>query len=81
MPKIRTLNPAPLLEFVKHSNEVQIAERLNISRNGLWGYRKGRRIHYLLADRYAIRLGVHPMIIWGDEWLTVIGDGDKKLLN
>ena len=27
-------------------------------------------IHYLQADRYAIRLGLHPFNIWGEEWMA-----------
>lgn len=26
------------------------------------------------ADRYACRLGLHPMSIWGDDWLTDTDD-------
>lgn len=78
-PKIdRTLDPEPLVHFVRTTTGTDVVDLLGISRNAWWRYKGGQKIHYLLADRYAIALGVHPMDIWGDDWLTVIQDAPSR---
>lgn len=34
----------------------------------------GDALPWVSADEAAIALGLHPILIWGDEWLNVKGD-------
>ena len=66
------LSPAPLMKRWKHNPDPRIiAEQLGCSIPTVYQYLNNtRKIHFTAADRYAIRLGLHPFIIWGQEWIS-----------
>lgn len=49
-----------------------IAEALGVGRKTVLNWRKGRyaTVDPYAADRYAIRIGTHPGLVWGEEWWT-----------
>lgn len=66
------LSPAPLMKRWKANPDPKvIAEELGCSIPTVYQYlNNSRKIHFTAADRYAIRLGLHPFIIWGQEWIS-----------
>jgi hypothetical protein len=66
------LSPEPLMARWKNNPDARIiAEELGCSIPTVYEYLNNKRkIHFTAADRYAIRLGLHPFIIWGDEWIS-----------
>tara|TARA_R110000868_G_scaffold322921_1_gene583841 strand:- start:176 stop:490 length:315 start_codon:yes stop_codon:yes gene_type:complete len=66
------LSAAPLMARWKNNPDPRlIAEALGCSVPTVYQYlNNSRRIHFTAADRYAIKLGLHPFIIWGDEWIA-----------
>lgn len=46
-----------------------IAESLGCSRKLISTFRRNSNINWYDADRYACRLGLHPMFIWGAAWI------------
>ena len=65
------LPPEPLMRRFRNEPDVKkIAEELGCSPATVYKYLNNKRkIHFRDADRYAIRLGLHPFLIWGDEWI------------
>ena len=68
---VRVLPMAPLEEYVNAPTQGQLIRDLDTDRFQIRRWRvNGIPIH--TADRLAIvRLGVHPLVIWGDHWLNV----------
>lgn len=66
------LSAQPLMDRFRYDlNPDKIAEILGCNSNTVRCYLTGKyTIHYLKADRYAIRLGLHPFNIWGEEWMA-----------
>lgn len=66
------LPPEPLMRRYRNEPDPnKIAEELGCSRATVYKYLNNKRkIHFRDADRYAIRLGLHPFLIWGDEWIA-----------
>lgn len=66
------LSAQPLMDRFKNDpNPERIAQTLGCNSNTVRCYLSGKyTIHYLQADRYAIRLGLHPFNIWGEEWIS-----------
>ena len=48
-----------------------IAMRVGVSKEAIRRWAEKDEIHYLKADRAACRLGLHPMTVWGDDWLRI----------
>jgi hypothetical protein len=68
---VKTLPVAPLMEYLKATPKSVIAMQLGVKEGTVSGWLKpGRMIGVYTADRYAIKLGTHPMIIWGDAWFA-----------
>ena len=67
---LRLLPTTPLIQFVgPDQHDTTIAEQLHTSRGRVRRMRRtDTRISWLEADRFAIRLGVHPITIWGHLW-------------
>lgn len=65
----------PLLGLLAETTDADTAERLGVSVSTVRGWRQGRRVTLglVLADRYAVRLGLHPANVW-DDWLTIDAD-------
>jgi hypothetical protein len=47
----------------------ELAERLDISFQTLLQIMSATTVTPVVGDRMAVRLGVHPVILWPDEWL------------
>lgn len=47
-----------------------VALRLHVRETSVYRYRRDG-VPLTMADRFAIHLGLHPAIIWPDEWCEV----------
>lgn len=58
-----------LRRFGPEMDTVALAERLGTDRTAVYRW-LGGGIHWdpWQADRYAIRLGMHPAEVWGQQW-------------
>jgi hypothetical protein len=65
------LSSEPLVRKVAHLRFDDAVGILKVSDKTYRKLRQSTPIHYLKADLYAIRLGLHPYEIWGEEWLEV----------
>jgi len=66
------LSPEPLMTLLTDKSASEAAETLGCNRTTILRYREKKyRIHFVKADQYAIALGMHPQLIWGDEWSKV----------
>lgn len=52
-----------------------IGELLGLTRTALQAY-KSRGIPVYKADRWAITIGLHPAVIWGDLWWDLALEDD-----
>lgn len=59
----------PLLEQFPNLRPGDIANLVGMQVGHLWRNIHAGQIRWDKADRIAIRLGLHPVLIWGDEWL------------
>jgi transcriptional regulator with XRE-family HTH domain len=48
----------------------ELADRLDISFRTLLRIMSATTVTPVVADRMAVRLGLHPVILWPDEWLA-----------
>jgi len=55
-------------------NTVMFAEMIGTTARNVNRWRKNGGIPWHSADKAAIALGLHPILVWGDEWLNVRGD-------
>lgn len=53
-------------------NVVQMARRLDRDTQTIYYYRQGRDLNVWAADRYACRIGLHPALVWGNDWWDAI---------
>ncbi|MBI2798255.1 helix-turn-helix transcriptional regulator [Candidatus Saccharibacteria bacterium] len=68
--KQSTLDPQSLFAALSRTNDVQMAKRLGVSRETVNRWRHGKhRIRIDTANQIATSLNLHPMNIWGDEYL------------
>ena len=65
------LSAKPLMDLWKNNKDLNIiAKELGINVLTARKYMNDEvTIHYERADQYAIKLGLHPFNIWGDEWI------------
>jgi hypothetical protein len=70
-PTLRRKFPArPLIDlFDADAPAAVIADMLGCNRKLITAFRRNSNINWLDADRYACRLGLHPMVIWGVAWI------------
>lgn len=70
---ISSLSPQPLMRFFdKNETNAEIAEILQLNRTTVSNYRNNKvLIRFEFADELACRLGLHPLNIWGDDWLKI----------
>jgi transcriptional regulator with XRE-family HTH domain len=54
----------------------RFAEMVGTTPRAVSRWRREGRIPWVSADEAAIRLGYHPVLVWGDDWLNVKGDFD-----
>lgn len=75
------LDPAPLRAEARRRGITPEAwaDLLRIDRNSVY-----KRIYepmsWASADRFAIALGLHPALIWGDNWWAIAKAYDQALL-
>ncbi len=51
-------------------NSEEFAEMVGVSSRAIARWRTaGNRLDWKVADRCAVALGLHPLNIWGDDWL------------
>lgn len=63
------LDPAPLLARAGDGSARELATRLGVASRTVARWRSGRvRLWPVDADRFAVRLGLHPCEVWGDAW-------------
>jgi hypothetical protein len=48
----------------------RIADRCSVTPRTIWRWLGGARMDERTADRVAITLGTHPLLLWPDEWLA-----------
>jgi hypothetical protein len=48
----------------------ELAERLDISFRALISLMSATTVTPVVADRMAVRLGLHPVLLWPDEWVA-----------
>lgn len=66
------LSAKPLLgKFDDTTSQREIAERLGVHQSAVSAWQRGGKIHWVLADDIAVRLGTHPAELWGDDWTTL----------
>ena len=66
----------PLLDYLNAldlPNNAMKAKAISISLRHYSRLLKKQEIYWATADRYAIRLGLHPAIIWRDWYLLTNG--------
>lgn len=67
----------PLLDATGLSRTA-LARRLNVAFGTV--HRAGREgVSDRVADRWAIRLGLHPLAVWGWDWVTAGLPDDEQL--
>ena len=69
--RIKRLSTAPILRAVHDLPVREAAAQLGVNVGTLVKWRNSEgasTIHYARADRIAIRLGVHPSVMWGKDW-------------
>jgi hypothetical protein len=62
-------HPAGILQLDRPSNRL-VGNVLGITASAVTKLRRRGVVSIWTADRYATRLGVHPCLIWGDDWWT-----------
>ena len=65
-----------LEHFDEEADDVVIAAALGCNRAQVNKWRNGKNvlISVYRADRYAIRIGLHPSLIWGPIWWDMEGE-------
>jgi len=65
---------AILIYFDPDSDDIAVAEALGCNRAMVnkWRNDKSYMISCWRADRMAIRIGLHPALVWGEQWWTEI---------
>lgn len=58
---------APLLQFIEHESDGNTAARLGVLRTSVVRWKRDG-VSINVADRLACRVGVHPYIIWGNDY-------------
>jgi hypothetical protein len=53
---------------------VLFAEMVGTTSRAVTRWRKEGQVPWLSADEAAVNLGLHPILVWGDDWLNVKGD-------
>lgn len=73
----------PLWNIVSSMNpdaqitQEEFARRCNTTAHAVMRWKKQGGIPWVSADEAAIAVGLHPMLVWGDDWLNVKGDFDR----
>lgn len=58
-------------------SQQDLADMIGISSRAITRWRKEGGIPWISADEAAVAIGLHPLLVWGDDWLNVRDDFDK----
>lgn len=73
------LSTEEICQFVGEMENEIVAELLKINKTTVRKWRaKPTKINRFTADEYALRLGVHPSQIWGNQWYQIPFNNDDK---
>lgn len=70
----RRLPARPLQSALSHTKRAhglsweQLAIRLGVCSRTLFRLMRANQVSYVVADRMACRLGLHPVVLWPKEW-------------
>lgn len=80
MPYLKFLPAENLMKcFSADMNDATIALALGTSRHRVHDFHKPNfHLTWLEADRYAIRIGLHPFFVWGDLWIEEVSPVEKQ---
>ena len=53
----------------------QLADRVGVTERHLWRLLSAPSISERVADRIVCRIGLHPVLLWPDEWLGIAFGG------
>ena len=56
--------------------QVVFADMLGMSERSVGRWVSEGRLPWVSADEAAVALGLHPSLVWGDDWWNVKGDFD-----
>lgn len=56
---------------------LEFAELVGHNVKAIKRWEQAGSIPWTSADRAAVRMGVHPMAVWGYDWLEIMGDYDE----
>lgn len=70
---------ALLIYFDPDTDDITVAEALGCNRAMVnkWRHDKAYMISCWRADRMAIRLGLHPSLVWGEQWWIDVDPQDE----
>jgi hypothetical protein len=60
-----------LIRFCGTDNKSHLSDQFGIDRKTIANWERDGGVPDQMADHVAIRLGVHPSAIWGDEWFKL----------
>ncbi len=60
-----------------HFTQAEFARMINVTERAISRWKKQGGIPWMSADEASISIGLHPLLVWGDDWLNVKGDFDK----
>jgi hypothetical protein len=69
--KQHRLNIDKLMRFTGAASNNDLGVKLGIPERTVAGWAKEGGVPDMSADNMAIKLGVHPSAIWGDEWFAL----------
>jgi lambda repressor-like predicted transcriptional regulator len=69
--KQQRLNLDKLFRFCDAASQRELSETCGVSHDTVYHWIRNGGVPEPQADRIAIRLGVHPSAIWGDEWFAL----------
>jgi hypothetical protein len=73
MGAVRSLDPAPLARIVEEqfATDADAADTLGLTVAAIRKWRHRTRIGIWTADQVCVRLGYHPIEVFGDDWLNI----------
>jgi hypothetical protein len=61
------LSIQPLLKYINHADDTITGERFGVTRSAVMRWKRNG-VSVVTADRLACHIGVHPYIIWGNDY-------------
>lgn len=80
-PAMLPLEPLAAIAAAQHGGPVftniDLAKAIGMTDRAINRWKVAGGIPWTSADEAAINLGLHPILVWGDDWLNVKGDYAK----